>query len=100
MRIRTGTTLIELLVVIALLGIIGTVAAVSLRAPATRAASDASIRLAAIRDSAVRTGRPVTTVWIVAGTASAATAYPDGRVIDERPDRASPLSGRMSVRAR
>ena len=99
MRPRRGVTLVELLVVIALLGVIGAVAALAMRAPAAASPSDAAVRLAAIRDYAVRIQRPVTVVSMVGGLAVTTTAYPDGRVIDERLSGVNPLSGRVITRA-
>lgn len=77
-----GVTLVELLVVLILIGLAASVVGLTLGS-ATRSISSRSQRedVTAARDSAIRTGRPLT-VWIHGNTVkSEITALPDGRVI-------------------
>jgi prepilin-type N-terminal cleavage/methylation domain-containing protein len=81
---RRGVTLIELIVVLAVMGMIATVAGLTMSAtPSPAPPADFAARIAALRDSAVATGRPVTAMFIVDGRVGAATAHPDGRVLSE-----------------
>lgn len=83
--IRRGVTLIELITVLVVLGILAGVSALSARlGVAPMAANDQSALIRRARESAVRTGHPVT-VTSDGGVAWSATAYPDGRVVTDAP---------------
>lgn len=96
---RRGFTLAELMVVIMILGVMAAVTGVAFATKAPVPVADARLaRVAAARDSAVRTGQPTTVQLDVDGALYLATTYPDGRVITDAPVAIDPLSGR-SVRA-
>ena len=96
---RLGTTLVELLVVIVLLGLMSGVVAIAIHEPPNPPANQLASGLAAARDSAMRAGHATTVTLVVGGSARAATAFPDGRVIAEDGE-VDPRSGRQRLHAR
>ena len=92
--VRRGVTLIELLVTLAILGLVAGVTGLSLgAAPVPAVPLDARrAHIADARDSALRTGHPVTVIIADDGMISYATALPDGRVLADlnQPGDASP----------
>ena len=92
---RRGFTLAELLVVIMILGVMAAVAGIAFATRAPIPIADARlVRVAAVRDSAVRTGRPATTEVEVDSVLHLVTAFPDGRVIADASLGIAELSGR------
>src|SRR5205807_2146939 len=86
---RSGVTLIELIVALAILALSASVVGLAIRAtPPPRAANAVASAIAAVRDSAIRTRRSVTTVLMLLDSARAVTALPDGRVITDSVVRA------------
>jgi len=84
--VARGVTLVELLVVILLLGLLSGVVGLTLgSAPHARALDPATVAVLQARDSALRTGHPVTIPLFVDGRAHRTTAYPDGRVLTDAP---------------
>ncbi|MBX6332255.1 MAG: prepilin-type N-terminal cleavage/methylation domain-containing protein [Gemmatimonadaceae bacterium] len=111
-RVPRGITLVELIVTLALLGLLAGVVGLTLRTTPHVPALDATTaQLLAARDSALRTGRPVTiTLTGVSldagarhdddglaspanGLAAQATALPDGRIVASGTIAIDPLSG-------
>ena len=97
---RDGATLVELLVVVAILGVAATVAAISIRAPASVVAAGTAAELTGARGRAVRTGKAVTVIVADSGTIRAVTAHPDGRVIAEDGSAAVDIRSGRPVDAR
>jgi prepilin-type N-terminal cleavage/methylation domain-containing protein len=95
---RPGVTLIELIVVIAILGVMAGVAALGVRGVRRPHGTDVAAALvAAARDSALRTGRPVAIALPDSARAPRhATALPDGRVIADADLGIDPFTGRAS----
>ncbi|MGH7621063.1 MAG: pilus assembly FimT family protein [Gemmatimonadaceae bacterium] len=94
MKSRAGVTLMELMVVLVILSVMAGVVALAIRSePPVRPTDAATARVLAARDSAVRTGHPVTMIVSIAGNERAATAYPDGRVVADSGMQLDPLSG-------
>ncbi|HEY7877802.1 MAG TPA: prepilin-type N-terminal cleavage/methylation domain-containing protein [Gemmatimonadaceae bacterium] len=92
-----GVTLVELLVVLVLLGIMAGVVGLTLQTAQPVVAIDPIYaRVAAARDSAIRSGHSVT-VHLTTIDATDATAYPDGRVIATRTLDIDPLGGGVDV---
>lgn len=97
-RRRGGVTLMELLVALTLLSLMaGMVALAWRRAPAVPRVGAVTARVLSARDSALRTGHPVT-IWVVDSMAGAdgveATALPDGRVLAAAALAINPMTGR------
>jgi prepilin-type N-terminal cleavage/methylation domain-containing protein len=111
-RAPRGITLVELIVTLALLGLLAGVVGLTLHtAPHVPALDPTTAQLLAARDSALRTGHPVTitlTVTRVAAdardddgrpaaaiddAAAEATALPDGRIVASGTIPIDPLSG-------
>jgi prepilin-type N-terminal cleavage/methylation domain-containing protein len=93
--IRSGFTLAELMVVIMVLGVMAAVTVIAFATRTPLPVLDLRMaRVAAARDSAVRTGKPVTVQFDEDSSVRLATAYPDGRVVADAPLRGSRLSGR------
>lgn len=92
---RQGFTLAELMVVIVILGVMAGITGVAFATTAPVPVSDAGfVLLAAMRDSAVRSGRVVTGQLELPGAEYLVTAFPDGRVATDAPVAVDPLSGR------
>ena len=92
---RAGVTLLELLIVLAILSIMAGVVGLSLHAaPPAHASDDATARVNAARDSAIRLGHAVTVSVMVGSSERMATAFPDGRVVAYTTLGIDPLSGR------
>jgi prepilin-type N-terminal cleavage/methylation domain-containing protein len=95
MRTRVGVTLIELMVVLVLLSVIASVVTLAMRvAPRARPEDAAVMRVLAARDTALRSGRPLTITVAIAGVEHSATALPDGRVVADSAFHFDLLSGR------
>lgn len=91
---RQGVTLVELIVVILLLGLLAGVVELTMGSTPTAASlGPTTVAVMQARDSALRTGRPVTIAFAHEGSAQHATAYPDGRVITNALIGIDPLSG-------
>jgi general secretion pathway protein H len=94
---RRGVTLVELMVVILLLGLLSGVVGLSMGSrPRVPSLDPATVAVLQARDSALRTGHPVTIAFSHEGSAHHATAYPDGRVISDATIGIDPLSGSVS----
>lgn len=79
---RRGVTLIELVVVLAILGIMAAVTGLTMNTAAPAVSPDTTItQITHLRDSALMTGKPITTVLTHHDTAIAVTVFPDGRVL-------------------
>jgi prepilin-type N-terminal cleavage/methylation domain-containing protein len=92
-----GVTLMELLVVIVLMGLLAGVVGLTMNStPGTAALDPSTARVMAARDSALRSGHPVTIRIAMEGSARYATAFPDGRVLTDAPLRIDALSGSAS----
>ena len=88
MRSRRGTTLLELLVVLLLMGVVASMSAFGLGAAFDAPADPRASLLTHARDSALRTGIPVS---IAADSAGGVVLFlPDGRAIGASVD---PLTG-------
>jgi prepilin-type N-terminal cleavage/methylation domain-containing protein len=87
-RRRTrGTTLVELMVAMSLLAIIAGIAAFTLAGHGDRRREpppSVSSRIAALRDSAVASGRPVSAELVEGAVPVVVTILPDGRIIADR----------------
>jgi len=98
---RRGFTLAELMVVIMILGVMAAVTGIALATRAPVPTADARLmRVAAARDSAVRTGEPATVAVEVDSVLYLVTAFPDGRVVTDAPLGIAQLSGRSDRAAR
>jgi prepilin-type N-terminal cleavage/methylation domain-containing protein len=96
-RTRAGVTLIELMVVLVLLSVIASVVTLAMRAaPSARPVDAAVTRVLAARDTALRTGRPLTITVLIASMEHSATAYPDGRLVADSAFHFDLVSGRPS----
>src|SRR5690242_17553113 len=94
---RQGVTLIELMVVILLLGLLAGVVGLTMGStPSVGSLDPTTVAVLQARDSALRTGHPVTIAFSDEGSAHHATAYPDGRVITDALIGIDPLSGSVS----
>ena len=83
---RPGITLLELLVVLSLLGIMATIAGLTIQTAAPRhSLISVEAQLAHLRDSAVAIGAPVSEVVSdsARGMVGMATALPDGSVVSD-----------------
>jgi type II secretory pathway pseudopilin PulG len=90
-------TLVELMVVILLLGLLSGVVGLTMGStPQVASLDPTTVAVLQARDSALRTGHPVTIAFSHEGSAHHATAYPDGRVLTDAPLGIDPLSGSMS----
>lgn len=97
MSTHRGVTLVELIVVLVLLSILASVVVLSVRATPPARPFDHSIeRVVAARDSALRTGHPVSLELPIKGVAHVATAFPDGRVEADSVLQFDQLSGRSA----
>ena len=93
-----GITLVELLVVLLLLGLLSGVVGLTLgSAPRVTALDPIIVAVLAARDSALRSGHPITISVAVEGSAHCATAFPDGRVLTDAPLDIEALSGSVSA---
>lgn len=93
---RSGVTLFELMVVILLLGLLSGVVGLTMGStPRVPSLDSTTVAVLQARDSALRTGHPVTIAFSHEGRPLRATAYPDGRVITNAPIGIDPLSGRV-----
>jgi type II secretory pathway pseudopilin PulG len=91
-------TLVELLVVIVLMGLLAGVVGLTMNStPGTVALDPVTTSVMAARDSALRTGHPVTIRITVRRAAHHATAFPDGRVLADAPLAIDALSGSASI---
>lgn len=89
-----GVTLVELMVVILLLGLLAAVVGLGMGAtPSMPSLDPVIVVVLQARDSALRTGHPVTIPLAPGGRSRSATAYPDGRVLTDAPIGIDPLSG-------
>lgn len=85
-RLARGVTLIELLVTLALLGLLAGMTGLSLTAtPRAAPLTPTAARVAAARDAALRSGRPVTDTFRDSASVHSVTALPDGRVLTDLP---------------
>lgn len=97
MSAQRGVTLVELMVVLVLLSVLASVVVLSIRATPSARPFDHSIELVvAARDSALRTGHPVSLEVGIDGVAHVATAFPDGRVEADSALQFDQLSGRST----
>lgn len=91
----------ELLVVLVLLGILSGVVGLTLRtARRVPTVSPTLARIAAARDSAIRSGHPVSVVLRDGEQLARATAYPDGHVIADPILGIDPATGEARDAAR
>ena len=91
---RRGLTLIELMVVLVLLAILASVVGLSVRtAQPVSGLTPTEAHLAAIRDSATRSGHAVSAQIATPSGLRDATAYPDGRLIADPEFNVNPLTG-------
>jgi prepilin-type N-terminal cleavage/methylation domain-containing protein len=94
---RRGVTLVELLVVIVLMGLLAGVVGLTMNStPGTVALDPVTASVMAARDSALRTGHPVTIHITTERDVHHATAFPDGRVLTDAPLDIDALSGSAS----
>lgn len=94
---RCGVTLVELMVVILLLGLLSGVVGLTMGStPRVPSLDPTTVAVLQARDSALRTGHPVTIAFSHEGSAHRATAYPDGRVVTDATLGIDPLSGSVS----
>jgi prepilin-type N-terminal cleavage/methylation domain-containing protein len=104
---RRGVTLVELIVALTLVALMAGVATVTMRAAAKAGSADSAAArvdaaIAALRDSALRVGVPVSdTLRVAAGVAAAElTAFPDGSVVGDSTLPVERTTGRTPRRAR
>ena len=91
---RRGLTLIELMVVLVLLAILASVVGLSIRtAQPVSGLTPVEAQLAALRDSATRTGHAVSAQIATPSGLRDATAYPDGRLVADPEFNVNPLTG-------
>jgi type II secretory pathway pseudopilin PulG len=89
---------VELLVVIVLMGLLAGVVGLTMNStPGTTALDPVTASVMAARDSALRTGHPVTIHITTERDAHHATAFPDGRVLTDAPLGIDALSGSASM---
>ena len=79
--IRHGMTLIEVVVVLTLLGIIGSVTALTIPRVREQPQADAGQVLAEVRRRALRDGAPVTAQLLIDSAAHEVVVLPDGSVV-------------------
>lgn len=99
-RMRRGVTLIELLVSLAVLGLLSSVAGLSLlkiRKPDT---ADPAVIAEQLRRDAVHSSVPKSAVAIVDSVAVELTAFPDGSIAADSTLRVDRLTGRVPRVAR
>jgi prepilin-type N-terminal cleavage/methylation domain-containing protein len=95
--VKNGVTLVELMVVILLLGLLAGVVGLTIGStPQVRSLDPATAAVLQARDSALRTGHPVTIALYRESRADHATAYPDGRVLTDVPMDVDALSGSVN----
>jgi hypothetical protein len=85
------------MVVILLLGLLSGVVGLTMGStPRVPSLDPTTVAVLQARDSALRTGHPVTIAFSHEGSAHRATAYPDGRVVTDATLGIDPLSGSVS----
>ncbi len=94
---RSGVTLVGLMVVILLLGLLSGVVGLTMGStPRVPSLDPTTVAVLQARDSALRTGHPVTIAFSHEGSAHRATVYPDGRVVTDAALGIDPLSGSVT----